>query len=318
MIKIEVNKQKTPWVIGIGTIVFGIVLAVLLALYSNVSGPAKTVSYLVIGLIIASGIWLYFEGKNRKLTIEDDLICCSNRFGRKKTFRLEDIAYCRAALEIKKGNRNYLKLYNEQDAELCKLEFDMGNIYLFLQYLLDNNVRIECTENTEMFLQIIINMAEISKEEINVKVNSAYKEAEQAVYKWSQKNESFGAEWKLGLAEYLDDEFEEDVPLWQQKGYVDKQEQQQKGYFIMLEGYLQKNGVFVLDKENQPVSFSVQLLYVSQALRKDGGLKICFSNKALEYMSEQLLYYEKILPENKYYTEMIVLHHELKESINDD
>ena len=305
MIKIEVNEGKLPWIVGIGTILFGIILAVLLVLYSNVSGPVMKFSYLVTGLIIASGVWLCLGGKNRKLIVEDDSLCYMDRLGRKTLFLLEDIAYCQMAREISKGNNsNYLKLYDKQDGELCKLEFDMSGVVLFLKYLMDNNVKIECTENSAIHWKELINTIEISKEEITEKVNVTYKEAEQIAMQWTKKNERFGAEWKLGLVEYLDDEILCESP-----------QELTEGYLIMLEGYLLKGGEFVLDKENQPVSFSVQLLYVSQTLKRTGELKICFSHKAPEYISEHLLYYEKTLPKNRYHTEMITINHELKNSI---
>ena len=88
MIEIEVNEGRLPWIVGIGTILFGILLAALSKLYPDDSNDVMKFSYLIIALIIASGIWFCLDGRNRKMTVHDRTLCYTNCFGRKKTFLL--------------------------------------------------------------------------------------------------------------------------------------------------------------------------------------------------------------------------------------
>lgn len=295
MIKIEVSEGKLPWIVGIGTVLFGILLSVLSIMYPGGSETVMKFSYLVIFLIIILGIRLCLIGRNLKLTVEDESVCYTDRLGRKKYFTLNEIAYCKAALEIKRGNKNYLKLYNSQDALLCKLDFNMRHIFIFLQYLLDNHVKVECSETSDRLLKELIGIVEIRSEEVSDKVNSAYNDAVKMVREWAEKNKQFSAEWKIGIAAY------------------NETEGLQEGFFIMLEAYLQKDGKFVFDNKNRPVAISTELLFVDKALRMDKELKICFHSKVLETLSDHLSYYENILPKNRYYMDELTLDHELKE-----
>lgn len=323
MIEIEVNEGRLPWIVGIGTILFGILLAALSKLYPDDSNDVMKFSYLIIALIIASGIWFCLDGRNRKLTVKGKELCYTNWFGRKKTFLLEEIACCHVALEADRGNKNYLKIYDLHNLILCKLEFNMKDSFLFLQYLLDNHVKVEYTENSDILLKGMLSAVEISPAEIAEKVNGAYKEAKSMILKWAEENKSFGAEWKIGIATYLEKEIDSKKQLWQQKGYdatlcvysKDEPQTLPEGYYIIIEGYLQKDGEFVIDKRNEPVTIFTELLYVSKTMRIGEIQKISFYTKALEYLHEQLSYYENILPGNRYHTEQLTLNHELKEKI---
>lgn len=295
MIKIEVSEGKLPRIVGIGTVLFGILLIILSIMYPGGSETVMKFSYLVIFLIIVLGIRLCLIGRNLKLAVEDESLCYTDRLGRKKNFALDEIAYCKAALEIKRGNSNYLKLYDSQDALLCKLDFNMMHIFIFLQYLLDNHVKIECSETSDRLLKELIGIVEIRSDEVSDKVNSAYNDAVKMVRGWAEKNKQFSAEWKIGIAAY------------------NEAEGLQAGFYIMLEAYLQKDGKFVFDNKNRPVAISTELLFVEKALRMDKELKICFHSKVLENLSDHLSYYENILPKNRYHMDELTLDHELKE-----
>ncbi|MCH5256029.1 MAG: hypothetical protein J1D87_02005 [Lachnospiraceae bacterium] len=295
MIKVEVSEGKLPWIVGTGTVLFGILLIILSMMYPGGSETVMKFSYFVFFLIIVSGIRMCLVGRNWKLSVEDESLCYTDWLGRKKDFALNEIARCQAALEIKRGSKNYLKLYDSQDVLLCKLDFNMMHIFLFMQYLLDNHVKIECSETSDILLKEVISIVEISPEEIADKVNSVYNDAVKMVREWSEKNKNFGAEWKLGIATY------------------NESDNLQAGFFIMLEAYLQKDGRFVFDNKNRPVAISTELLFVDKALRKDNELKVCFHTGALEKLSDYLSYYENILPKNRYHMDELTLDHELKE-----
>lgn len=316
MIKIEVYEGKIPWVVGIGTILFGILFAVFATLYPDESILLFT--YLFIALIIGAGIWLCMDGKNRKLTVEDMALCYTDWRGRKKNFTLDEIGYCKAALEA--GNKDYLKLYDLLGKKLCKLEFNMKNCSLFLQYLLDNQVKIECSEKSDIYLKIMIETKTVCPEEIPAVVNDSYDKVKTLIWEWVKMHSNFGAEWKTGIAVYLEEELSDKKQLWEQEGYYgvscfDK-EKMPEGYLIVIEGYLQKDGEFVIDKKNRAVSFSIPVISVLQSLRIGESIKIsCFSDIMQEGLSAELAALAHMLPKNRYHTETISLKHELKERL---
>lgn len=342
MIKIEVHEGKLPWIVGIGTILFGIMLIVLAMRHPDDSSLFMAGSYLVMILIIAAGIWLCMDGRNRKLTVEDMSLCYSDWLGRKKNFSLDEIGYGRAALEaggvsgkaFGTGSKDYLKLYNLHGEKLCKLEFNMQNMADFLQYLLDNQVKVEYTEKSDSYLKIVINTKTICREEIQTAVNDFYDKARDIVWEWVKMHSRFGAEWKTGIAVYLEEKLSGEKQLWEQEGYdnmpfsdkaegksqlseEDKDMQASKlpeGYLIALEGYLQKDGQFVVDKKNRAVAFFIPIINVTKSMRIGETLKICYFPEMLEELSAELAVLARTLPKNRYHTEMISLKHELKEN----
>ncbi|MDE5932695.1 MAG: hypothetical protein K2H40_09495 [Lachnospiraceae bacterium] len=323
MIKIELNEGKLPWVVGIGTILAGILFGVLVALYPNDSGMARGVSYLVILLIISMGGGMCFGGFHRKMTVEDRTLCYTNRLGRQKTFSLDEIGYCKAALEDK-GGRDYLKLYDLRGEKLCKLEFGMKNSALFLQYLLDNQVKVECSEKSENFLLNMVHTETICVEAVPDKVNACCEEARALVREWTGKHREFGVDWKMGIALYLEDTLSEKKQLWEQEGCTDitfqegqqdKQIKLPEGYLIAIEGYLQKDEHFVFDKKNRAVLFYVPVVGVSRSMQAGEEQKIRLFGDVIPELAEQLAFLACMLPRNRYHTEKISINHELFERL---
>lgn len=334
MIKIEVNEGKLPWVVGIGTILAGVVIAVLCIRYSGYSAKNSGAAFVVVGLIILSGIFLCMDGRNRKLTVEDMNICYVNWLGRKKNFSLDEIGYCKTAMEMGRENRDYLKLYDLQGDKLCKLEYNMKEATSFLQYLLDNKVRVECTEKSGFFLKSMIDMKAICQEEIPGAVNQAYEAAKALLWRWTEQNKKFGVEWKTGISVYLAEELSGRRQLWEQEGYqgaafhdscredgkpegrrdfTAQPESLPEGYLVLIEAYLLKDGQFVIDKKNRAVTVSANVLTVSKSMQVGEKLKIRLFSTVEEELSQQLSFLRHILPKNRYHTEAIVLRHELRE-----
>lgn len=330
MIKIEVNEGKIPWVVGIGTILFGILCIVPFVRYPDKSMRNGPLVCAVFAAIILAGIWMCFYAKNRKLVVEDESICYTNWLGRKTAFSLNDIAYCRAALE-NRGNRDYLKLYDVKDNILCKLEFNMTDSIIFLQYLLDNQIKVECSEKSDYFLKSTLQwhmMASISPEEIRDVVNAAYKEVKELVRKWTDDNGKFGVEWKTGILPFLEEEVSRKKQLWELKScnvplpYANVQDKPEnpavnlpEGYIIGVEGYLLKDGEFVIDKKGKAVCIYVPIISVSQSMKIGESMKISHLNYTVEQTSTLLAKLADALPRNRYHTEMLTLNHELKDSL---
>lgn len=319
MIKIEVKEGKLPWIVGSGTIIFGILLGAAVMLKQDSTGRALAIGYLVIVLIIASGIWLCLDGRNRKLVVEDMTLSYSNWLGRKRIFSVDGIGYCKTALE---RNKDYLKIYDLQGEKICKIEYNMKNSEIFLQYLLDNCVKIECTKNSDLLLRSMLNTETICPEQIPEKVNAAYGEVKAMIAEWTKNNKKLGASWKIGIAEYPEHENPENATL-ENKALDEKECWEQKEYLAAIEGYLQKDGKYVMDKKNKAVMFSQPIVFVSESMQYGGvsgegslskdGLKIRFLGSALEELSVYLETMAEILPVNRYHTEEILPAHELKE-----
>lgn len=323
MIKIEMDEGKLPWAVGIGAILAGILFGILVTVYSKDSGMVKGISYLVIVLIIGMGVGMCYGGFHRKMTVEDRTLCYTNRLGRRKTFLLDEIGYCKAALEDK-GGMDYLKLYDLNGDKLCKLEFGMKDSALFLQYLLDNQVRVECSEKSDDFLKGMIRTETICAEEIPDKVNACYEKAGAAVREWTEKHKEFGADWKMGIAVYLEENLSEKKQLWEQAGcaemvsrnaWREKQIKLPEGFLIVIEGYLQKEERFVFDKRDRAVMFYVPVLSVSKSMQAGEEQKIRLFGDALSELERQLAFLSCTLPRNRYHTEMISVNHELFERL---
>ncbi|MDE5865703.1 MAG: hypothetical protein K2H31_03765 [Lachnospiraceae bacterium] len=321
MIKLEVNEGKTPWIVGIITILFGISYGVLCTMYPDKSAKGEVFYYLLVYpvavLIILAGVWLCLDAKNRKLVVEDATLCYTNSFGRKSSFLLSDIAYCSTALE-NGGNRDFLKLYNEQDKKLCKLEYNMRDCAVFLQYLIDNQVKIECSEKSDYMLKSMLNMTSVSTEEIAGIVNNAYQDAKGLIRKWLEENSKLGVEWKMGIVTYLENEIEEKKQLWEQTscGVVESSSVNlPEGYIIAIEGYLLKDGEFVINKKNGVVGIFATVIRVSKSLKIGEKLKISNFTDVSEELFAQLTILAEILPRNRYHTEALVLNHELRDSL---
>lgn len=321
MIKIEVNEGKAPWIVGIVTILFGILYGVLCIMYPDKSAKSDMLYYLLVYpvavLIILAGVWLCLDAKNRKLIVEDAALCYTNSFGRKSSFLLSDIAYCRTAME-NGGNRDFLKLYNTQDKKLCKLEYNMCDCTVFLQYLIDNQVKIECSEKSDYMLKSMLNMTSVSTEEISGVVNSTYKEAKELIKKWLEENSKLGVEWKMGIVTYLENEIEEKKQLWEQTscGVVESESGNlPEGYIIAIEGYLLKDGEFVINKKDRVVGIFATVIRVSKSLKIGEKLKISNFKDVSEELSAQLTILAEILPRNRYHTETLLLNHELRDSL---
>lgn len=330
MIKIEVKEGKLPRFIGSGTIVAGMIIGILSVVYARDPVYINN-SFIVVLAIIFAGVMMCICARNRRITVHNEQLCYKNCFGRKKTFALGDIGYCSAALESG-SSRDYLILYDISGAKLCKLEFNMKNSDTFLQYLIDNGIKIECSKNSDLYLKWMVGAHSIAQDEVVSVAKEVYEKTKALIEEWVKKNESFGAQWKFGLAFYMEEKFVQEKQLWEQEGAPveladsllddttvmvsgssaeDGKIALPEGLFIVIEGYLQKDGKFVLDRKDQAVSVSSKLMQVSKSMNLEEELKIYFFGDALEYISDQLLYYEQILPKRRYHTEELELRHEL-------
>ena len=316
MIKIEVKEGLIPWVVGIGAIFAGVLVMFVTAPYPDDSASVMLGAYLIIFCMIGAGILLCVEAKNRKMVVEDTNLCYTNWLGKKKIFTLAEICYCKAAFE-NGGSKDYIKLYGFNNNKLCKLEFNMKNADEFLAYLLDNQIKVECTRKTEEKLKNVINAEVLCPEEIPAAVNGILEETKNLAEEWVKENKKFGTEWKMGIAVYLYKDISWEKQLWEQKGYEGALNFSNlpEGYIIGIEGYLQKDGQFVVDKKNRAVAFFTHIISAFKSYKIGEETKIYFFRNNILKISEELAFWADRLPRKRYHTEQLVLRHELKEKI---
>ena len=316
MIKIEVKEGLIPWVAGIGAVLVGILVIFVTAPYPDDSTSVMLGAYLIIFCMIGAGILLCVEAKNRKMVVENTSLCYTNWLGKKKIFTLAEICYCKAAFE-NGGSKDYIKLYDSNNNKLCKLEFNMRNADEFLAYLLDNQIKVECTRRTEEKLKNVISAEALCPEEIPAAVNGILEETKNLAEEWMKENKKFDAEWKMGIAVYLYKDISWEKQLWEQKGYEGALNFSNlpEGYIIGIEGYLQKDGQFVVDKKNRAVAFFTHIISVFKSYKIGEGTKIYFFRNNILKISEELAFWADRLPGKRYHTEQLVLRHELKEKI---
>lgn len=316
MVKIEVKEGALPLVVGIGAILAGVFLMFEAILRPDDSARIMFCVFLVIFFMIGAGIFLCIDFKNRKLAVEDKSLCYTNGFGKKKTFALEEIGHCKVVME-NRGAKEDIRLYDVYGKKLCKLEFNMKDSMIFLQYLLDNRIEVECSEKSDRYLKGIVYETPIRIEEIPDKVNPVYEKLKALAGEWETQHKKFGAEWKMGITAYLQSELSKEKQLWEEKGYTGMQSASlPEGCLIGIEGYLQKDGQFVCDKKNRAVMFYVPVISVTKSWQIGEELKIRFwGGDALEELAWQLEVFAEQLPKNRYHTESLVLQHELKERV---
>lgn len=313
MIKIEVKEGRLPFVVGIGTILAGVLYAVVAVSHPESLTMTEALSGGIIFLVVCAGICLCLEAHNRKLIVEEEKLCYINWYGKKKNFTLNEIGVCKTAFE-NAGRKDYLKLYDLQGEKLCKLEYNLKDTMLLLQYLLDNQVKVECSEKSDQYLKSIINAGTITVEEIPAQVNAVYEKAEKLVKEWEEKHRQFQADWKMGIFVFLEKDWKQDKQLWEQIGYTGNDFPE--GCVIAIEGYLQRDGQVVMDKKNGAIVFYMSVVRVSKSWKIGESLKVrLWGQDTLEEAARQLALLADMLPKRRYHTEDIILCHELKERL---
>lgn len=323
MIKILVRERKSTAVIGIGTILFSLLLGVTLWYFRKAdSGLQQMVpACLAVSGILLSGVCFCMVYKNRRLQIEDRELQYSNWLGKKKQFSLDDIGYCR--------QRESLILYDLEGIKLCKLEFGMTQIVDLQLYLSDNGVKIESSKADKKMLDAITDMQTIENSEIAKELYRVREEVRKHRQEWKAQADKLGASFQIGFACYLESELREDRQLWEQTSRMDDwlsswdemsavlsdgaADRLPEGFLIALEGYLRKDGDYVLNRKEQAVCLVVPVIHVIKSYKIGQETKtILYGDSLAEWrnLMEDLL---ERLPKRRYHIGELTLRHKLKE-----
>lgn len=322
MIEILVRERKSTAVIGIGTILFGIVVGASLWYFRRTDSSLRQLipACLAVLCMILSGIIFCLVYKNRRLHVEDGKLCYNNWLGWKKEFSLKDIGYCRL--------RESLVLYDVTEKKLCKLDFGMTQVFDFLQYLLDNGVEVESNRANKGMLDVLFGMQTIRDSEVVEKMGQIEEEAGRHRQEWEGKADKLGASFRIGFACYLESELREDRQLWEQASPVDNwlllgdewsaaasdrfADGLPEGFLIALEGYLQKDGEYVMNRKEQAICLVVPVIHVIKSYQIGKGTKTILYEDSFGEWKKQIEDLLENLPKHRYHTAQLVLRHNLK------
>jgi hypothetical protein len=246
--------------------------------------------------------------------VEDMHLHYCSTYGKIKTFSLDDIGYCSLELSQSKDN---LVLYDLLGKVLCKLKIHMKGCEEFLQYLLDNGVRVEweTTRTNLPALELILRQTAICEEEIPKCTEALYTQVQEIFSQWEKEHSAFGASWELGFGEYAAADLEGAMDLCSIKSSLDDGNGGvPPDYICALEAYLKKDGEFVIDRKNRVVCITAKYLTRCRSYRIGEEVRIRKADEEMiaDWIKEQLLFLTQALPRHKYHTEGCTIQHTLK------
>lgn len=319
MIHISVKERKSTAVIGIGTILFGLLVGAALVFFRKADrSPGQMLpDYFVVFCMILSGVFLCMSYR-RELLVEDMQLCYRNWLGRKKSFSLDDIGYCR--------QRASLILYDLNGDKLCKLEFGMTQIPDFLQYLMDNRVEVESNKRDKKMLDVLYDMQTIDSSRIAGELEQFAETVRGHKQEWEIKVDRLDASFQIGFACYLESEIKEDRQLPEQSSSVDGwladevsslfsnrlPDELPEGFVIVMEGYLLKDGEYVVNRKEQAVCLVVPVIHVVKSYQIGQKTKTILYRESFDEWKNQIADLMENLPKHRYHTAEITLRHKLK------
>lgn len=317
-ISFKVREHRIILASGVLTILFTFFILIMRLKYPSADGN-RIIFYSALSLLFIVGIICCIRGTLRGLCVEEMDICYVNWRGRKKEFTLDDIGYCKLELS---SNQDNLIIYDLLGCKLCKLEFGMKGCKEFLQYLLDNQVRMEWkkeqTDYSEMpVLETLLCETAVCEEEITKYADILYGKIRDVFLEWEKQNKAFGAYWEFGYSEFAADDVEGKSDLWNCTSSIsEKHTGLPEDYVCILECYLKKDNEYVIDRKNEVVCLLIPYLVRGTSYQIGERLRFRKMNEdvVIHWTKGHLEILTKILPKRKYHTESLVFRHELRKS----
>lgn len=303
---------------GIFTVLFAFFILAMGMEYPA-SGSNKVLFYVEVCALAAVGILGCVRGLFRGLSVDEMNMCYVNWRGRKKIFSLDDIGYCKVGLS---NGRDDIVLYDLLGKRLCKLEFSMKGSGELLQYLLDNQIRIEWKSSPKRSVgmpvtEALLRETAICQEEVSKYTEDLYGRVQALLQDWEKQNKSFGAYWEFGYGEFSGAQLEGKENLWNRRETLpETKEELPEVYECILEAYLKKDNEYVLDRKNEVVCILIPYLVRGYSYQVGERLRLRKMNEdvVLDWVKTQLEQLTQILPKRKYHTEPMVLKHELRKN----
>ena len=325
-ISFQVRESRLSLVVGGASIAFAVFIFVMWLLHPK-GGGGGALLYLPLLFMVGSGVAFWVVYFNKKVTVEEMNIHYVNSLKKKKVFTLDEIGFCKLEMG---GGKVILVLYDLMGDKLCKLDFGMRGMGEFLQYLVDNRVKVELNrdrrhrQEAEAFLpELIIKETAVCEEEIGKCSEAFYETAGQIFREWEKRNKKFEAEWEFGFAEYTAGDLERQTKqyrqnrTWEWTGSVKTEDGQiPEDYECVLEAYLKRNGAYVVNRRGEAVSLQIPYLVRCRSYQIGEGTRIRKSDEEMlaAEISGYLEMLSKELPRHRYRTEALTVRHPLRKT----
>lgn len=318
-ISFRVREYRIVIAAGVLTILFTLFILIMGLKYPSADGN-RIIFYSALLILLIIGIGCCIRGIFHSLTVEEMNMHYVNCMGRKTSFTLDDIGYCKMKLG---SNQQKLILYDLLGNKLCKLESDMKGSGDFLRYLLDNRVRVECKAEQAGYsnmpaLEAYLRETAVCEEEIPKCADGLYGKVRDMLLEWEKQNKSFGAYWEFGYGEFSAADLENGKDeLWSRRSSIHELTAElPEDYACILEAYLKKDNEYVIDQKNRAVCILFPYLVRTCSYQIGERLRLRKMNEDVltGWIREDLESLTKILPKRKYHTEPVVLQHELRKT----
>jgi hypothetical protein len=306
-----------------GILIIGFCLFILvMGLRYPSAGANRLVFALVLAGMLACGVFVCIMYFHRALTVEEMKICYVNIFGRRTSFSLDDIGYCKLGLYGSKREPaiESLVLYNLLGEKLCKLEMNMTGARGFLQYLLDNQVKLQWPGEEKEGVRIMEPMLmekTVCFEEISKSAEAFYDKLSLIFGDWERQHQRFEAQWEFGFVEYVQGDITPKKDMWQWESTANLQgKEPPEEYICIVEAYLKRKEAWVMDKKGHVVGLVIPYIWQNRSYQVGESRRIRKMDEA--YLQERLLEHLKMmtkeLPRHSYHTQFLTLAHELKKT----
>lgn len=310
-----VRERKSIY--GVGAIIFGMGFFLLLAELMFHTGPAVPLwVYLIVAMILACAGGCIMIVRNRKLEVKTSEITYTDMFGHRKKFTLGDIGYVKASANAARG-RDFFHILDRNGKMLCKLEFHMENAYLLLRYFYDNGVEIEAEKEPGDVISQILSQERIPREDLGKLSEEICTEAGSILTKWLETHPLLEADFYYGLSEYHADRLRSDCCLQPPDSRCTAMNEKELpgDYMCMLEIYLKKEGLFILDRKKNPVGMRYPVIYRQRSAAEGEAYQLCYNRYFIKDIPVMLKALEQYLPNRRFIQEEQLFGYELKRKL---
>lgn len=325
--EIRLKVKEHEIVLAGGFFVIGFCLFILLmGIFQPAADGNRWVFALTLFCMTVCGIMVCTSYFLRGLTVEGMDIRYVNPVGRKTLFSLDDIGYCKLKMYGSKKEMSIESffLYDLLGRKLCKLEMNMRGASEFLQYLIDNRVKIEWPgeekEKNYVTDSLLLEQA-VCKEEISRLTEAFYDRMSPVFTEWERKYQRFKAQWEFGLAEYVQDDLTPHKDMWQWESSVGGKEERElpEDYVCVGEAYLKRGQEYVMDRKGNVVGLLIPYIRQTRSYQIGEEKRIRKTDETClqERLSLCLEQIAKELPRHSYHTQSLTLGHKLLKKVED-
>lgn len=320
--KISFQVKEHGIVLAGGIFVIGFVLFILvMGLRYPSAGGNRPVFVTALAAMLACGILVCVMYFHRRLIVEEMRIYYVNFRGKKKEFSLNDIGYCKLGLS---GNKKEpyaesIIVYDLMGKKLCKLEMNMTGARKFLQYLLDNQVKIEWAEAGKEPLSVRepeLMVKTVCREEIGRHTEAFYEMISPVFSDWEKQYQRFDAHWEFGFVEYAQEEITAQKDMWQWESTVqaNKEDELPEDYICIVEAYLKRGEEYVMNRKGFVTGFVIPYIWQNQSYQIGESRRIRKMDETylLERLAIRLRLMAEELPRHSYHMQALTFGHKLQ------